>query len=322
MKVDGVLLQTIAKALEWTTNVSSIVYSPHPHFIPLETKDIRDLVPPGIAHAGVLDTAWSGSARFTHADHAFRHFIGALYLAQYTGVRELRVEALKHDVPGTEFAIPLFKFSTKDALGSPVPNSSNQDDLRAGRHLFEKLERCELNMLLWSPDNDLVGKIDHLQQLLAVTDDLRHLALHLTHASFPYANAHPHQLSLFSRLGLEKTWTKLRSISLAGICAKQEEFMDLIKRHRYTLTSLCYRKCVLNTGAWADIVDEVVYSTRIFPFTLDLVADPRPPTPPGTTHSSGDSEEWRYEGCIDLVKDGERKFVRLPTVWFERALTA
>jgi hypothetical protein len=325
MKVDGVLLQTIARAFEWTTNVSSIVYSPHAHLIPLEAKDVRDLVPPGVSHAPsfqLINSISSTSARFTHTSHAFLHFIGAIHLAQYSGIRELRIEGLEEDMPGTEFAISLFDFSLKDELGAPVPNSTDQGVLRAGRHLFEKLERCELNILLWSPDNILADKIDHLQEFLAVTDGLRHLALHLRHPPHVFSQlGHPLRLGLFHRLGLEKDWTKLRSLSLEGIYAKQEQLMDLIDRHRYTLESLCFRKCTLNTGAWAEIVDEVVYSTRIFPFTLDQVTDPGIPISPGMTQSAGDVDEGGYEGRIELAEDGERNFVKVPTVTIEQTLT-
>ena len=319
MKVDGVLLQTIARAFEWTTNVSAVVYSPHAHLIPLEAKDVRDLIPPGVCHAPSLNSIHysmtSRSARFTHADHAFIYFIGAIHLARYSGIRELRVEGPREDMPGTEFAISLFDFSLKDQSGATLTNSTDQDVLRAGRYFFENLEKCELNILLWSPDSILADKIDHLQQLLAVTDDLRHLALHLRHPPHEFARqSPPFRLGLFKQLGLEKSWTKLRLLSLEGINAKQEQLVDLIDRHRYTLQSLCFRKCSLNTGTWADIVDEVVYSTRILPFALNQVTDPHNAISPGITHNSSDVNEWEYEGRIELAEDGERNFVGGPNV--------
>jgi len=44
MNVDGVLLQSIARGLGNMQNISSIVYSPHQHAIPVERKTLRDLL--------------------------------------------------------------------------------------------------------------------------------------------------------------------------------------------------------------------------------------------------------------------------------------
>jgi hypothetical protein len=51
MKASGVLLHTIARALDHITGLTSMVYSPRPHLIPVEAKVIRDLVPRHSRHA-------------------------------------------------------------------------------------------------------------------------------------------------------------------------------------------------------------------------------------------------------------------------------
>lgn len=76
IKNGHVLLQTIARALDLMPNISSIVYSQGPRHLPIERKDMREIVPP---------------CSFAAQD-GFHHLIGAVYISQYTGVREFRVE--------------------------------------------------------------------------------------------------------------------------------------------------------------------------------------------------------------------------------------
>ena len=47
MNVDGVLLQPIARGLGNMQIISSIVYSPHQHAIPVERKTLRGLLTRG-----------------------------------------------------------------------------------------------------------------------------------------------------------------------------------------------------------------------------------------------------------------------------------
>ena len=288
------LLQTMARALEWTPNVASIVYSPHPHLIPVEAKVVRDLVPRGGLANGLPHLTQIPQNR---SEHPFRGLIGALYLSQYSGVRELRIEASRDDESGTPFTFAFFDFP--DAI-----------DFQAGRYLFQNLERCELNIKIWSRHDD-GGKqrVANLSRMLAAAHDLRHLTLHITSSQLSLMGLQPDQ-SMCAPLGLMKTWHKLRSLSLGGIYADGKEFLDLIRRHRYTITNLSFRKCSLFSGAWADVVDEVVYSTGILPFVLDSVNETMIPTGNGTAQSSAELEEWRYEGHVEVSTDGERNFVR------------
>jgi hypothetical protein len=112
-------------------NISSIVYSPRQHLIPTERKDLKDLLARG---------SYQGrdhGSRVTVWDHPFRQLIGAIFLSQYTGIRELTIERtpVGVDEPSTQFSLGIFTF--------PDPN-----DVKAGRHLFRHLIRLDLNVSL------------------------------------------------------------------------------------------------------------------------------------------------------------------------------
>jgi hypothetical protein len=132
MTYDGVLLQSLARGLEFMQNISSIVYSPRQHLVPIETKALRDLLSRGVyqdrAH-GSRATAWG---------HPFRQLIGAIFLSQYTGIRELAVKKPLDDEPSTQFSLGIFTF--------PDPN-----DLKAGRHVFRNLIKLDLTVSLDKP---------------------------------------------------------------------------------------------------------------------------------------------------------------------------
>ncbi|KAH7085712.1 hypothetical protein BKA63DRAFT_529304 [Paraphoma chrysanthemicola] len=298
LQTSGVLLQSIARALEWTKNVSSIVYSPHQHLIPIETSVVRDLVP--------RDTT-IGPTR--HLAHPFRQLIGAICVAQYTGIRELRVEPFNDGRPGSPFTFALFDF--------PGPM-----DLQAGEHLFRNLERCVLNIQIWSRTHDRTlwtneafeqERLANLNHLLAFANDLRHLSLHITAwvkpSQFPaIAYLRPDQ-SMYLRLGLQRTWPSLRSASLGGIYADARDFLDFINRHRFTLRSLTFRECTLHGGAWADVVDEVLYSTGFAEFNLHCVDEILDTKSQTVLHSFEEQEAAIYEGHLEVAKSGERSFV-------------
>jgi hypothetical protein len=311
LKASDVLLQSMARALEWTTNVSSIVYSPHPHLLPPEAKLMRDLVPRDFRLGYWVVVIMSRNEHHINMQHPFLQLVGAIYLSQYTGVRELRIEPFRESEPGSPFTIDFFD----------LPDATH---VQAGRHLFRHLERCELNLKIISRDDDTAivssddggrSRLAHLSHLLAAADDLRHLAFHIvgwrsTLPSAPFLELGPGQ-PVFSRLGLCKTWPKLRSLSLKGVHSEGDDFLDFIKRHKSTLRSLSIQDCALYTGIWADIVDEVVYTTRISPFVLNMVNEERVPTGSGDglVHSSQGLDEWLYEGHLEVSQNGERRFV-------------
>lgn len=304
LKASGVLLQTIAKALGSATNISRIVYSPSECLIPLERKTVRDLVP--------RDYRTDIPGRYprdniTQKNHPFRELIGGIYASQYTRVRELRVAPFDEDDQGVPF--------TFDLLDCPNPEM----DLKAGQFMFQHLERCELNIKMRLMANNMPGlilgtqRVVHLGSLIGVARDLRHLALHVSgwgpgHHQFHVGNAQPEQLK-FDRLGLDTTWPRLRSLSLEGLNANESNFLDILIRHKDTLSMMSLRNCSLFTGSWASIVDEALCHPRLLPFTLSSVNELQVPLDPGTLVSSAGLEEWKYDGCIKASKDGERTFV-------------
>jgi hypothetical protein len=310
MKTSGVLLQTLARALDWTTNVSSIVYSPHPHLLRPEAKLVRDLVP--------RDTrdAYSGNSNRRSnqhpSKHPFLHLIGAIYLSQYTGIRELRIEPYDQEEPGNPFTFGFFDLPDTNAV-------------QAGRFLFKNLERCKLNIrilpseedaAIWSNSDSGQSRLAHLSHLLAAAEKLRHLAFHIAGWQSSWSSLSSLDLGpgkpVFARLGLRKTWSKLRTASLKGVHSDGEDFMDFLRRHKSTLRSLLIQDCTLYSGIWADVVDAVVYSTMISAFVLTSVNEKQVPTGngDGSIEESYDLPEWRYVGRLE-VEDGERRFVSL-----------
>jgi hypothetical protein len=110
--------------------------------------------------------------RLAQLEHPFRQLIGAIYTAQYTGVRKLRIEAFNDGDQGTPF--------TFDVLASPY----SEAELKAGLHLFKHLERCDFDIKVWSlnPTSASFGlqRTPALNVLLAASDKLRHLALRIS----------------------------------------------------------------------------------------------------------------------------------------------
>ncbi|KAF2131378.1 hypothetical protein P153DRAFT_355177 [Dothidotthia symphoricarpi CBS 119687] len=306
MVTSGVLIQTIARALDQLPHVTSIVYSPHPHFIPIEAKVVRDLLPRGIGPTSryMPEGLARSSYDYASSSHAFRQLIGAIYLSQYTGVRKFKVDRMRTGEPGTEFSISIFDLPTAD-------------DEQAALHLFSRLQHLELNMAFYTETRgcslSVVSKnLAKRANLLIAAQDLKYLAIHITH--WKKAALHMYDSSLlqhqvFACLGLRTTWPKLQSLSLEGIYAEERDFSELLKRHSGTLKSVTFRQCSLFKGVWADIVDEVVYNSKIFPFVLDLVNETNLPGEDWMSLGDADRESWRYEGHLIQAEDGDRTFI-------------
>ncbi|KAH7414269.1 hypothetical protein DE146DRAFT_673879 [Phaeosphaeria sp. MPI-PUGE-AT-0046c] len=186
----GVLLQTIAKALSATTNVSRLTYSPSSRLVPVERKTVRDLVPRDYRMDIDAPGRYPMRDNVSRKNHPFRQLIGAIYAAQYTG--------------GVPF--------TFDLLDCPDPET----DLKAGQFLFQHLEKCELNIKVWPMRNNMptltlgTQRAIHLESLTGAARDLRHVALHVNcggpeEIRFHIGNAQPEELR-FHRLGLNTTW--------------------------------------------------------------------------------------------------------------------
>ena len=284
MKSDGVLMNTLSRALEWMPNVSCITYSPYPRHLPVEAKDMRDLLPRGITP--------SLATGFTAADHPFRQLIAALYVSQYAGIREFRTETRNNNNPGTEFALSIFDLK-------------DDNEMAAGRYLFHQLEKLVLNMAIWGLDDDVLHRaLDKFAELIRTTTNLQHLHFHPTHWQ-----SEIEARSLFARLGLDTMWPRLQTLSLRKILGDEAQFSDLIKRHKRTLTSVELSRCEILNGTWADVVDEVVYGTDISSFVLDRVNERTLPHIDFASLSKWERERWEYEGLVEVTKDGERSFV-------------
>jgi hypothetical protein len=290
MKNSEVLLHTIARALEWMPNVSSIVYSPNARPIPIERKDMRDLLPR------------SHTCDFTPWNHAFSYLIAAIFMSDYKGIRELRIEKSAEGVESTSFSLSMFDLPQEQAV-------------LAARHLFQGLHKLELNMALFDggSKSGIKEQLANLAKLLVAAKGLRHLAFHIPYwtpsTCVNYGHIWPHREPYFRSLGLGATWRELQSLSLEGIHADEQDFRDIIRRHKDTLRALAFQKCLLCTGIWAEIADEVVFSSSIVSFTINFVNETDDdPTESALAYKRA-PKIWGYEGHLIISKDGERSFV-------------
>lgn len=308
MRNDGVLIATISRALEWMRNVTSIVYSPGPHDVPLEARTVRDLLPRGSLDKGYPIVPAQDYMHSTQ--HGIHHLIGAIYEAQCSGIRTFRVETVDEQQPsGTEFTIAVFDFP--DVV-----------HLEAGKYFFSHLHNLDLNLSLgssggtgMSSGNRGLTQLANLAALLEETQQLETLSFHLCHwrttAHQMYGHIIPHSQPLYPYLGLYATWPKLRSLSLGGIYATEEELIDLVERHKATLKELKFRSCSLFSGYWANIVDNVVNTTNIIPFSLDCVNETEIGERQFHDLTGEEMDHWEYEGCVLVDSEGQRYFVRV-----------
>jgi hypothetical protein len=271
---------------------------------------MRDLLPRDYQSPSVTYFGMNGpDSAPHHQQHPFRLLIGALYFSKYSGICELRIEPFDDTRPGMPFTFDFFDFR-------------DPSDIQAGRWLFQNLVKCELDFHIlagadetsvWLDRDNERGKLAHLSHLLSVSDDLQHLSLRIVGWS-PLQDSAP-QMELgpahpvYSRLGLRKTWPKLQSFNLGGVHSTGDDVLDFIRRHGDTLRSLSFEGCSLYSGTWADIVDEVVYSTSICRFTLSFVNETHIPDGAGSVQRSEGLEEWKYEGSLEVSLGGDRKFV-------------
>ncbi|KAF2472152.1 uncharacterized protein BDR25DRAFT_333557 [Lindgomyces ingoldianus] len=308
MRTGGVLLQTIARALEWMPNVTSVVYSPGPHTVPVEARLMKDLLPRGVSDTSMFQGD-SLSSYIERAQHGIHHLIGAIYASQYPGIRSFRVEAAergKRNV-GTEFTHYVFNF----------PSSNHLD---AGKFFFRHLHKVVMNLSLLIPQRIARDPTDQMEEamihtlaaLLVEAKELTELSFRLCHwrkdANQMFGHVIFDEELLFPSLGLRHTWPRLRKLSLGGIYASGKEMTHLIIRHKTTLNMLQFDHCSLISGAWADIVDEVVFNTNIIAFSLHLVNE----TDIGDTRfqdmASEEMEQWQYQGKLRIDSEGRRYF--------------
>ncbi|RMZ68958.1 mating-type switching swi10 [Pyrenophora seminiperda CCB06] len=299
MRDDGVLFQSLARGLENMQNISSIVYSPRQHHIPVERKILCDLLPRGAARGASSESRYS-MGRFTPPDHPFRQLISAIFLTGHTGIRQLTVKTQSEDDEDAHFCPAVFSLAM---FTFPGPK-----DLLAGKHLFLRLARVDLsvhlNMSMHGVDYAQLQQLENLAKLLETAKDLTHLSLTILdlHSSV-FAREHV----LFGSLGLQALWPRLRSLSVEGISANKQDVLDMIARHKDTLRALHLADIILCTGAWEDIVNEVVFNApAISTFTLHRVYEGF--TTFGNMPSTN-RDDWKCEGHLRVGEDGERHFV-------------
>jgi hypothetical protein len=296
-----VLLQTIARALEWQLpNVSSLVYSPVPHHVPFEKKDMKEIVPRGTKHP-------------EGGHDGFHHFVGAVYTSQYTGIHHFKIEARPLSLPrntGAQFFVDVFKFR-------------RADDIEAGKFFFQNLRKIDIVLTPSSSMHRAGPAGDEALECLANMAALFSEAKELQNLSFQFSPWHknpqtmygyiaPHGQPIFPHLGLDVTWPKLRSLRLGGVYADEEEFKKLISRHQQTLTSLTFVHCSLFQGRWSNIVDDVVYGSNIVRFVLDKVNEVLVDDTPFEYLDEQEAGLWCYKGQVAVNEEGDRFFKEPP----------
>jgi len=316
MRTGGVLIHEISRALEWMPNIASVVYSPGPRLVPVERKLMKNILPRGVVHR--FSPHVHGESSDSYVDSCQRgihHLIGAIYASQYSGVREFRVEAAE-PLRGTEFTIFVFDF--------PDPQH-----LEAGRFFFRKLHKLDMNISLQEPglphdrghvpthpNARALTQLSNFSNLLSESIDLRELSLHLVHwqssAQGTYGHAIPPGHPIFPLLGLNTKWPKLRSLSLGGIYAAEEQLIRVLTRHKETLEDLDFKLCSLVSGSWANIVDHVLYNSSILKFCLRKVNETVVGDRDFEDLTSEEMEHWQYEGTLKRDLEGVRYFVSLP----------
>lgn len=263
---------------------------------------MRDIIPVGFT---CYPTS-RGRRGYTTSDHAFSHLIGAIYLANVTGVRRLKVERVREGEDATEFSAEMFE----------MPNPT---DMQAAMHLFCHLTHIELNLALrdLNQEHRVTAPRQHkpcqlglylanLAKLLASAKDLQQLILGVTFSEELRNLYGPYMLVmkyLFPSGDLEPTWGKLNLLSLDNVYSNSRCCIEFIERHRATLRSVTFSRCHLTMGLWADVVDAVIHESDVKALVLDCVDEPfvnRPAT---------EVNAWKYEGHL-VLDDGERNFVR------------
>lgn len=275
--------------------------------MPLESSAIRDLLPRGVSDtfAGPYVAA---------AQNGFHHLVGAIYEAQHTKIREFRVETVDPATPnaGTEFTLGFFDI--QDVV-----------HLEAGKYFFGHLSRLDMSLSLvdqqrrgWNSHPDkIMLQLRNLATLLAQAKNLEIMSFHICHWRPTAHSMYGNIVSLCENgrispsLGLQSLWPKLRVLSLGGIYADEKELIDLMGRHKGTLTELNFTNCSLMLGSWANIVDEVLYNTKIMSFDLlrvNEIIGGVPPRPFGLLQPE-EISQWQYHGRLSVNPEGQRYFV-------------
>ena len=298
----GVLLQTIAKALEWMPHVHSIVYCALPRHIPAEMKDIQEILPRDVRSDFLPRRRMTVQGATSEGlENGFHHLIGAIAMARYNRIHEFRVERY----PSTTWLLPTYLFGFEHFL------FSHPTYLEAGKEFFHNLTAVDLAFTYYrgptTPES-----LANMRTLLSHIKDLRRICVHMppsvTRSSVQNSTAGMVDPYSFATFGLTTKWDNLQCVDLQGIYASEQQLKDLVARSKHVLESMKFSFCVLTTGKWSNLVEEIVYGTGIKEFVLDhvnewYVGDVLFEDLPGL-----DPMPWSYEGQLELDEKGERYF--------------
>jgi hypothetical protein len=165
--------------------------------------------------------------------YGLHHVIGAIYEAQYTGIREFRVHPPLHGSSGTNFTLSAFDF----------PDIVH---LEAGKYFFHHLHKLQMNLCLghastgrviaWDERGHL--KLANLATLLSEAKSLAEIDFSVypwkpsATQTYGHLDSYEQPRSLFRHLGFSTTWPRLRSFRLNGIYATEEDLIEFVARHK------------------------------------------------------------------------------------------
>ncbi|KAL1599632.1 hypothetical protein SLS60_007435 [Paraconiothyrium brasiliense] len=299
---EGVLLQTVARALEWMPHVESVAYCSHPLHVPVEKKLMKDIL-----ERRLPSPAWDGSIQAANRtpENGFHHLIGAIRVAQYSNIREFHVRMRPSDGFWSGPRLALGEFQFKET-----------DHLEAGKYFFRNLRQIELDLDMRYAAQRREA-LANMRTLLAEAKHLSELRLHAEPShNMPEALAWltaGENISPFVSLGLGIHWPKLRIIDLGRVIATEDELRGLVHRGRDTLTSMKFTNCIITSGRWSNLTDEVVYGTNISTFSLNRVHEEYVFREVAFERLRGsEREKWMYEGQLKENTKGERYFCEHP----------
>lgn len=305
---EGILLQTVARALEWMPNVESITYCSYERHLPVESKIVKDLLPRALP-SPAFDTS---SAFAQHAfgeipENGFHHLIGAVSLAEYLRIREFRVQS-RYNTSTRSWTAPWC------ALGEFWFREPRH--LESGKYFFRNLRKIDLDI-----DLRLGPKprecLANMRALLSEARSLGHLHLHIQ-PSYNIRDATQwltagESISPFAALGLATYWPNIQSIDLGHIIATEDELKGLLSRLKETLISTKFTNCVITSGKWSNLTDEVLYNTKVSTYILLEVHEEFVPggVPFESLHGE-QHQKWQYDGHLRENAQGERCFWERP----------
>lgn len=291
IKNDGVLLQTISKALERMPNVHSVVYTSFPCNIPLERKDLQDIVPRrsrAQSHPPVsFHFQIHPSPHHAHLQAGLHQLIGAVAVARYTQIREFHVEPSLDPYNYEPHSVFVF--------GVEAFHFAEPDHLVAGKNFFRNLTTLDMSFRICHFETQ-PQKFTNMCSLLSEAKGLRRLCISVLH---PIPSSVPVSVgTTFGLLGLDTAWPRLTHISLQRILADERQIQALLARGGGVLKSVKFLSCMLNERTWDNVLKEVVWGTEIGEFVLFIVWE-----------EHVDDGTCIFSGHVRTDENGERDFV-------------